>query len=123
MWNALFACYYVCRWKFNSCLHSKRKLTLGGTRFIVKYNKWDSVNELIFYLEHLDYKSLCNIKKFNFRKRLVTSSNLVISNFVKFYLNFKEFFVLACKTELDINMSGSKIKFTVNKRLLNKVFV
>ena len=83
-------------------------------RKIFNYNKWDSVSELIFYLERLDYKSLCNIKKYNFLKRLVTSSNLVISNFVKFYLNSNEFFVFACKT-------GSEIKFTMNKRLLNKV--
>ena len=43
--------------------------------------------------------------------------------FVKFYLNSNEFFVFACKTGLDINMSGSKIKFTMNMRLWNKVFV
>ena len=91
-------------------------------RKIVNYNKWDSVSERIFYLERLDYKSLCNIKKCNFLKRLVTSSNLVISNVVKFYLNSKEFFVFACKTGLDTNMSGSEIKLTMNKRLLNKVF-
>ena len=90
---------------------------------IFNYSKWDSVSELIFYLERLDYKSLCNIKKCNFLERLVTSSNLVISNFLKFYLNSKKFFVFACKTGLNINMSGSKIKFTMNKRRLNKVFV
>ena len=92
-------------------------------RKIFNYNKWDSVIELIFYLKRLGYKSLCNIKEYNFVKRLVSSSNLVISNFVKFYLNSKKFFVFACKTGLDINMSGSEIKFTMNKRLLNKVFV
>ena len=53
-------------------------------RKIFNYNKCDSVSELIFYLERLDYKSLCNIKKCNFLKRLVTSSNLVISNFENF---------------------------------------
>ena len=62
-------------------------------RKIFNYNKWDSVSELIFYLERLDYKFLCNIKKCNFLKRLVKSSNLVISNFIKFYLNSKEFFL------------------------------
>ena len=87
-------------------------------RKIFNYNKWDSVSELIFYLERLDYKSLCSIKKCNFLKHLVTSSNLVISNLVKFFLNSKEFFDFACKTELKINMSGSEIKFTMNKRLL-----
>ena len=92
-------------------------------RKMFNYNKWDCVSEIIFYLERLDYKSLCNIKKCNFLKRLVTSSNLVISNFVKFYLNSKEFFVFACKTGLDFSMSGSEIKFTMNKRLLNKVLV
>ena len=44
-------------------------------RKMFHYNKWDSVSELIFYLERLNYKFLCNIKKCNFPKRLVTSSN------------------------------------------------
>ena len=52
---------------------------------IFNYNNRNSVNEIIFYFERLDYKSLCNIKKSNFLKRLVTSNNVVISNFVKFY--------------------------------------
>ena len=79
--------------------------------------------EIIFYLERRDYKFLCNIKKCNFLKRLVTSNNVVISKFVKFYLNFNELFDFACNTGLDINMFGSEIKFTMYKRLLNKVFV
>ena len=52
-----------------------------------------------------------------------TSNNLVIPNFVKFYLTSKELFVIAGKTGLDINMYGREIKFTMNKKLLNKVFV
>ena len=56
----------------------------------------------------------------NFLKRLVMSNNFVISNFVKFSLNFKEFFDFACKTGLNMNMSGSEITFTMHKRLLNK---
>ena len=81
------------------------------------YNKWDSVTELIFYLERLHYKFLCNIKKCYFLKRLVTSRNCVIYNLVKFYLNSKEFFEFVCKTGLDVNMSGSEIMFTMHKSL------
>ena len=78
-------------------------------RKIVNYDKWDSVRELIFYLERLDYKSLYNIKKFNFLKRLITSSNLVISNFVKFYLNLRNSMFLQVKLDWTLTCPAAKL--------------
>ena len=92
-------------------------------RNIFNHNKWDSVSEIIFYIKRLDYKSLCNIKKCNFRKRLKSNVDVNCCYFQfcqilhKFYIKSKEFFNFACKTGLDINISGSEIKFTMHKTL------
>ena len=79
---------------------------------IFNYNNWDSVSEQIFYLERLDYKSLCNIKKYNFLKHFVTSNNFVISNFVKFYLNCKESLYFACKAGRTLTCPAAKLNLS-----------
>jgi len=93
-----------------------KMLIVGGTLHIgkfFKYNKWESVKELICLLGRLDVLHIENIRRINFIKNMsvLCDSNKVIVSVFNYYIHKGEFYSVLCKYDtIDYSWSHCKIK-------------
>ena len=90
-------------------------------RKIFHFNKWESVSELILFLERLDYKSLYMLRKCKFIKSMSGSDNTILSYIMPFHLRSEEFMCFCGRSSLNIRMSVPKIKHILINRMHIKV--
>jgi hypothetical protein len=82
-------------------------------RKILKCNKWESVSELIFMLERLDFRTLYSLRKAILIINLLHSSNLVLRFISSHFFNSDECLKFCGKYDIYLSSDYADIKRTV----------
>ena len=84
-------------------------------RKIFKYNKWESVKNLIFYLDRADFCHLVNLRRINFFKNvhMFKQDNAVLSLILKHFVEGGEFHATMSKCSTQFHWSFNQVRKTV----------
>ena len=92
-------------------------------RKIFKYNKWESVKELIFLLERLDVVHLIYLRRLKFIKNAFQYEhvNSIMRNIMKYYCHTSEFYSVLHTCNVQSQWTFSKMKAVLYDNFKSKV--